>query len=434
MTMSSHLLRRAIALWNSGQKAQARRILEAIVYNDRGNESAWIWYIYSLESNQEKIAALERFLSNFPHHTTGRKALATLKTERAPQPESQVNALVGVPKTDPVERGPSLSPEERRPARKPLPSSIPWLLILSGLCIFLFSTVTLLSRYSSLQSDLRNLTASNQQILRNYEQLTADFETLKSEHVVLTNEYNSLTAQYNALNSEYAVLAGNYNSLYAEHTTLRNSYDSLLMDYNYTLQSYSQFREIAIAPPYIFTRGRTVHLVFERLDGSLLKWDIGSDWLEYHLRLGDDLRNELAYDLTLYNEYTGETYRTVDDRDFVDPTPFTNLMSDLYSRSPDEYTFIREVWYIVAQLTAYTSEIRETPRFPMETLLSGGGDCEDHAILFASMILASPVPWEVKFIYMDAEHPTRPQTMNHVIVQVVTSNGLISWKRPAKIP
>ena len=97
-------------------------------------------------------------------------------------------------------------------------------------------------------------------------------------------------------------------------------------------------------------------------------------------------------------------------------------MADLYYSSPDDYTFIREVWKVVAQFTAYKSEIQDTPRFPVETLLSGGGDCEDHAILFASMILASPAPWVVEFTYMDGYHPTQPQTLNHVIVQVMTQN------------
>jgi hypothetical protein len=72
----------------------------------------------------------------------------------------------------------------------------------------------------------------------------------------------------------------------------------------------------------------------------------------------------------------------VDDRDFVVTTPFTYLMAGLYQQSSD-----------------------------------------DHAILFASMILASPEPWGVKFIYMDGDHPTWPETMNHVIVQVDTSDG-----------
>lgn len=423
MSMSSRLLKRAIGLWKSGQPVQARIIFEAIIYNDRQNEAAWIWYIYTLETNREKIAALENFLNIFPDHVTGKKALANLKEEEKQHaalkpPAQQVpKKLEGVPqvKLVPVLQSPS--------ARQSPTNFLPWLLTILGLCLLLFSSAAFISRYSSLKAEYRTLTASSQLISQKFDQLSSDYEALRSESLQLTNEYNSLTGQYNNLNNEYSTLFGNFNSLSAEHATLQNSYDSLLTDYNYTVQSYSTFKEIAIAPPYIYTRERKVHLVFKKLDGSLLRWTIDSDWLEYHLRRGDELRNHLTYDLSLHNEFTDEIYNVVDDRDFVDVTPFTTLMADLYYSSPDDYTFIKEVWNIVAQLTAYTSEIQETPRFPMETLLSGGGDCEDHAILFASMILASPTPWEVKFIYMDGDHPTQPETMNHVIVQVVTANG-----------
>src|SRR5690242_3414299 len=81
MSMSSHLLRRATRLWKNGQKVQAHKIFETIIYNDRGNEAAWVWYIYTLETNQEKIAALENFLTIFPQHVTATKALANLKEE-----------------------------------------------------------------------------------------------------------------------------------------------------------------------------------------------------------------------------------------------------------------------------------------------------------------------------------------------------------------
>jgi hypothetical protein len=83
MSMSSHLLKRAVKLWKSDQKIQARKIFETIVYNDRQNESAWIWYIYSLETEAEKIASLEAFLSIFPQHAIGGKALAILKSKEA---------------------------------------------------------------------------------------------------------------------------------------------------------------------------------------------------------------------------------------------------------------------------------------------------------------------------------------------------------------
>ena len=77
MSMSSHLLKRAIALWKSGEKTQARKIVETILYNDRENERAWVSYIFTRETNGEKIAALESFLDIFPAmQSPGRRLLA----------------------------------------------------------------------------------------------------------------------------------------------------------------------------------------------------------------------------------------------------------------------------------------------------------------------------------------------------------------------
>ncbi len=402
MSMSSHLVKRAIVLWKSGKRVEARKIFEASIYNDRQNEDAWIWYIYSLETNKEKIAALETFLSIFPHHAIGEKALKNLNAEELQYANLQTKVETKPLRTKNIRQAKLLPIQAVKPIQRSTPSLIPWVLVVLGICFILTSSTINASRYNSLQSENQILKDTNQTIARNYDQLSV-------EHQLVQSEYQTLQVTYGALQTE--------------HKNLQDSYDSLKIDYNNLALSYEEFKYSAIAPPYIYTREREVLLVFKKLDGSLLKWTISSDWLEYHLRRGDELRNNLTYDLSLYNKYTDETYKVVDDRDFVDPTPFTNLLSDLYNESESDYAFIEEVWNIVAQLTAYTSEIQETPRFPMETLLSGGGDCEDHAILFASMILASPPPWEVKFIYMDGDNPTQPQTMNHVIVQVVTPDS-----------
>lgn len=436
MSMSSHLLQRGTALWKSGRKDEARKIFETIIHNDSRNETAWVWHIYSLETDPQKIAALKNFLVIFPRHATAQKALARLEAKQAP-PKPPEETRAGKAETIPPVR---LAPaQEVHPVKKTPASSLPWVLVLLGLCLLLFSLAAFQKEQKKLKAQVESLAASNQLISQNLTQLDAAYQILQSEKQSLSDQYTSLAGQYESLNSEYAALqgqyntlnsdytalAGNYETLSSEHASLENSYNELLASYNYTVDSYSAFREVAIAPPYIYTRERKVHLVFQKTDGSLIHWTIPSEWLEYHLRLGDEQRDHLAYDLTLYNDITDETYHVVDDRKFIDETPFTELMEDMYRQSPNDYAFIKEVWNIVAQLTAYTDEIDETPRFPMETLLSGGGDCEDHAILFASMILAAPTSWEVKFIYMDGDHPTEPQDVNHVIVQVITPDGPI---------
>jgi hypothetical protein len=434
MSMSSQLLARGIALWNNNQQDEARRIFEVIVHNETMNESAWRWYIYSRKSDAEKITALKDFLAIFPQHVTAQKALANLEAEEtaSTQPEE-----TGEVKSESV---PAIQPaavQVERPVQKQTSGYLPWLLVLLGLCLFLFSSVLYVRDRNSLRAQVEDLAARNRLISQNLVQLNTQYMILQAVHGELSNEYTSLSGRYDSLNGEYSslqgkygtlnnqytTLFGQYENLSAEHASLTNSYNELMARYNDTVDSYSAYREVAITPPYIYTRQREVHLVFQKLDGNLVYWTIPSEWLEHHLRLGDEQRSHLAYDLTLYNSGTDEYYHVVDDRNFIDATPFTDLMAELYQQSPDDSTFIAEVWNIVAQLTAYNDEIDETPRFPMETLLSGGGDCEDHAILFASMILAAPTSWQVKFIYMDGDHPSQPEGVNHVIVQVITSDG-----------
>jgi hypothetical protein len=151
--------------------------------------------------------------------------------------------------------------------------------------------------------------------------------------------------------------------------------------------------------------------------------------LEEDLRRGNLDRNLILLDpfhpiLRMNNKATGETYRVIDYRKFVDPSEFTTFSQYFYKSGLDDQAFIYELWYIVAQLTAYSEEIKDTPRYPLETLLAGGGDCEDHAILYASMLLAAAPPdWNVYLVYMDADHPTAPETINHLAVAVDTGNG-----------
>lgn len=108
----------------------------------------------------------------------------------------------------------------------------------------------------------------------------------------------------------------------------------------------------------------------------------------------------------------------MDFRPYVDPEPFRAYVADMYYQSPSEEAFVYEMWYLVAQLTTYSYEIQETPRFPLETLLSGGGDCEDTAILLASLLKAAPIAWDVQLVYMDADNPLAPYAPNHVAVFV----------------
>jgi len=176
-------------------------------------------------------------------------------------------------------------------------------------------------------------------------------------------------------------------------------------------------------PPYTEIENRNVNTVFRASDGTLHSWSITLEAWEAQTTLGwykRKITHDIQY-VELEDNETGEIHRVVDLRPFVIENNFTEVMSNLYhDLGNNDEAFIYEIWYTVTQLTTYHSEIEETPRFPLETMIGGGGDCEDMAILIAGMLKAAPADYVVELVYMDMDNPTDPQNVNHVLVWVET--------------
>ena len=104
---------------------------------------------------------------------------------------------------------------------------------------------------------------------------------------------------------------------------------------------------------------------------------------------------------------------------------FTNVIDDLYENSYNDTNFIFEVWHIVSNLTVYSSDIGEHPRYAIETLVRGGGDCEDTVILMADMLKSSKHTknWKIQMVYFDSDNPTDPKQVNHVALAVDTGTS-----------
>jgi len=221
--------------------------------------------------------------------------------------------------------------------------------------------------------------------------------------------------------SELERLLGEYQENLGELERLLGEYQENL---ERALENLEKALEGARLPPYVVIENRNAYMVFKASDGTLHNWTIGADALEAQILYGWYKRSfDLEY-LNLTDNKTGEVHRVVDFRPFVVENNFENVMRDLYHELGDnDEKFIYEVWYTVTQLTTYCSETKETPRFPLETMIGGGGDCEDMAILIASMLKAAPAKYRVELVYMDADNPTDPKEVNHVLVWVETPSG-----------
>lgn len=174
----------------------------------------------------------------------------------------------------------------------------------------------------------------------------------------------------------------------------------------------------SLSPPYTIIQDRNVIWVFEDSKGNPYKWEMPID--TYRSIIESPEPNDMNY----LERNDGTQFAVLDYTKFVESTSFSKVIDDVYANAKGDYDFVYEVWYIASQLTTYSSDIEDNPRWALETLIEGGGDCEDLTILIASMLKASAhtSDWTIKMWYFDADSPDDPIEMNHVALQVETAD------------
>jgi hypothetical protein len=78
-TNSQPRLKEAISLVKIGQKSEARIILREILQVEPLNEPAWMWYLDTLQSDRERLKALENYLMANPESEFARKGVNRLR-------------------------------------------------------------------------------------------------------------------------------------------------------------------------------------------------------------------------------------------------------------------------------------------------------------------------------------------------------------------
>lgn len=392
--MSSTVRRRAVTYLQAGQRSEARRLLRQHVLENPHDELAWLWYVETLDNNDHKIRILQEFLLLHPTNKKISAILAKLQNQKAAQ------------STPVSKRGRHLSYALYASA------GLLALFLCSFLSVSLYFNNHLGQELAALRIHYQNLQHRYSQIVEDHEALSKIYDKVQRDHAQAVFDYNTLNDEHQHLQNDYNVLNGEYSNLVTQYNQLGLEYGNLSNEYN-------QYRTRALAPPYIYIHGRSVELAFLGSDNSLIRWHIPFESLEANIIRGYRSRNNQA-SLVSLSLSEQETVQLMDFRPYVDPQPFDEVISELYAKSARDSEFIYQVWQIIAQLTSYSTEINETPRYPLETLLSAGGDCEDTSILFASMIKAAPVDWEVSLVYIDSYNPTEPKEVNHVLVKVDT--------------
>jgi len=258
-----------------------------------------------------------------------------------------------------------------------------------------------------------------------------------SENDGQVQQYNDLVNKHNTLVQQYNDLLQQNNKYQADREQLLNEVSRYQDELETVFENYQDELEAslegAIVPPYITMNGRKASFSYRNLNNDIESWSWEVEVLESNTIYGTFMRNLTITDMNrlgltdITKKFNnGSKYITLGGKSSVDLRPyilkdnFLNVSSHLYSRHTDDENRIREVWNMVTQLCPYVGELKDTPRLPLETLLYGGGDCEDVAVLTASILKAMSSSWTVQLVYMDSNHPTDFQNLNHVAVFVDT--------------
>jgi hypothetical protein len=196
---------------------------------------------------------------------------------------------------------------------------------------------------------------------------------------------------------------------------------SLTQKQNELAQKQKELEEYrgALKVPYAAIIESNVTWVFKTSDGNIVNWYVPLDTYNYYI----NKPKPTEYHLLTIGE---QTFKVRQMELFVQPEFFAQVISSLTKGNTAE-DFVREVFNLRVQLTLYSSDITDTPQWSVETMTKGTGDCEDFAILMASLLVAgnnyASYGMTVKMVYMDAENPTNPQTVNHASLLVNYRDG-----------
>ena len=209
----------------------------------------------------------------------------------------------------------------------------------------------------------------------------------------LEHDLATLESQYGTLQEDYKELEGKYGKVWTEEQT------ALL-----------ESEQVLIVPYTAISEGKVIW-VWRDIDGNIHRWTMPID--SYRSWVDTPKPRK-----TVALQCDGGIFTMLDYRPYIHSDEFTTVIPGLYQQTSGGREFVQEVFTLVSQLTVYSEDIGEVPRWPIETLTEGRGDCEDLTILFASLLEAAPHPYKLSIVYIDSNNPTEPQYPDHVIVAV----------------
>ena len=241
--------------------------------------------------------------------------------------------------------------------------------------------------YSTYTPQLFELKSSLSAIDIKFETLTQEHETILQEHEtilrnydVLSNKNNALTEQHKTLLGEYEKIKEEYEALSQENKDILNQYDEIQLNYESLLNKYELLvGSLPLSPEPISTE--TIDKKYEWYYGGYY-WSLS---LSVPKSLYEYYKNKERTPTEDYSVYVSHPYDDEYIRTVIQKFNFIVIEK--------RFTEIDKVNLVIAfvQSLSYTSDIVTTPydeypRYPLETLVDDGGDCEDTSILTAALL------------------------------------------------
>ena len=204
---------------------------------------------------------------------------------------------------------------------------------------------TAVSDLEKLQENYKALFQEHENLTEGYAFLTEELGTLKEEHKALSEAYNETLESYDSLLMQYQIITGS-----APLSPQPVSNDTIRKDFAWSYEGKTWTLSLYV-PQYLYYYYKNRTRIPTQDYSVYVTHPHDDEYLSTIAEKFNDIALEENYD-------EGETVNII--IAFVQSLPYT---PDDVSTSLDEY-----------------------PRYPLETLVDGGGDCEDTSILISAIL------------------------------------------------
>ena len=209
-------------------------------------------------------------------------------------------------------------------------------------------------------------------VSQQYEKLHSDYTNVQLEKDSFEKNITQLKNEYDNMKKQYEETLSKQEELITQLKNLQDQYDSLLDEYE------STFGEIPLIPESLPTLQRLYEFNYK---GNTINLNLTIPETLYSYYASKERYSTSDYSVYVINPYDDAYLRAVVHE--FDLLTMLNNYSDM--EIPELIiSFVQGLHYSTDDALGFD----EYPKFPVETLVSGEGDCEDTSILAASLLRA----------------------------------------------